>query len=473
MTGELVETCTATPVINIAGRRIGKGYPAYVIAEISANHNQHLEHALKLIEAASRAGVDAVKLQTYTADTLTIQSESEYFKIRGGTLWDGKTLYDLYGEAYTPWEWHPILKEAAGKLGLHLFSTAFDPTSLDFLESLDVPVHKVASFENIDIPLIRKMARTGKPLIISTGMATLEEIDEAVTAARSAGARDIALLKCTSAYPAPPAEMNLRTIPDLSERFGVPAGLSDHTLGTAVPIAAVALGACIVEKHITLSRSTPGPDSQFSLEPREFKELVTAIRIAEQALGSVQYGASQRESKSRMFRRSLFVTADIASGEVFGPKHVRSIRPGHGLHPRHLEAVLGCRATRSLAKGTPLRWDMVGNAECGSISGERVYLRPLNEGDTELVVRWRGDPSVSCQLFGERPPTAAEHESFLAEIRRRADRQEFMIVLKKNDRPVGQIGLSRIDRTRGDGEYGILIGKRKSAARERPARPAN
>jgi len=340
-------------------RHIGWGEPVYIVAELSANHNQDFEQAVALIHAAKEAGADAVKLQTYTPDTLTIPSDKEYFRIGGGTLWDGRTLYDLYGEAYMPWEWQPRLKEIADEIGIDLFSTAFDPTAVDFLEEMGVPLHKVASFEIVDIPLIEKMARTGKPLIMSTGMATLGEIEEAVQAARRAGATQIALLKCTSAYPAPPEEMNLRTIPHLAEAFGVPVGLSDHTLGIAVPVTAVALGACIVEKHFTLSRQIPGPDSAFSLEPAEFRAMVEAIRIAERALGQVHYEVTERERASQVFRRSLFVVQDVKAGEVLTEENVRSIRPGHGLPPKHLPDVLGRRAARDMGRGTPLTWDCV------------------------------------------------------------------------------------------------------------------
>jgi N-acetylneuraminate synthase len=326
---------------------------------MSANHRQDFDQAVRILHAAKEAGADAVKLQTYTPDTLTIPSDKEYFRIGGGTLWDGRTLYDLYGEAYMPWEWQPKLKEIADEIGIDLFSTAFDPTAVDFLEQMGVPVHKVASFEIVDIPLIEKMARTGKPLIISTGMATLGEIEEAVQAARRAGATQIALLKCTSAYPAPPEEMNLRTIPHLAEAFGVPVGLSDHTLGIAVPVAAVALGACIVEKHFTLSRDIPGPDSAFSLEPQEFKAMVEAIRTVEKALGTVHYGVSEQEAKSRAFRRSLFVVKDMKAGEVFTEENVRSIRPGHGLHLRYLKEVVGRQAAQDIKEGEPLRWELI------------------------------------------------------------------------------------------------------------------
>lgn len=345
--------------IKIDGRRIGSGYPTYVVAELSANHNQDFDQAVRLIKAANEVGADAVKLQTYTPDTLTIRSDSKYFRVEKGSLWEGKTLYDLYNEAYTPWEWQPKLKTIAEDLGLDLFSTTFDPTAVDFLEEMGVPVHKVASFEIVDIPLIEKMARTGKPLIISTGMATLGEIEEAIQAARNAGATQIALLKCTSAYPALPEEMNLRTIPHLAQAFNVPVGLSDHTLGIAVPVAAVTLGACIVEKHFTLSRDVPSPDSAFSLEPHEFKEMVDAIRVAEKALGEVHYEIGEREAKSRIFRRSLFVVEDMEAGESFSKKNVRSIRPGNGLLPKYLSQVLDRLAARDISKGTPLSWDLV------------------------------------------------------------------------------------------------------------------
>jgi pseudaminic acid synthase len=348
-----------TGQIEINGRRVGRGAPVYIVAEMSANHGQDFGRAVRILEAAKEAGADAVKLQTYTPETLTIYSENKCFRIGGGTLWDGGTLYDLYSEAFMPWEWHPKLKAIADDLGIDLFSTAFDPAAVDFLEEMGAPVHKVASFEIVDIPLIEKMARTGKPLIISTGMATLGEIEEAMQAAQQAGARQIALLKCTSAYPAPPDEMNLRTIPHMAGKFDVPVGLSDHTLGIAVPIAAVALGACIVEKHFTFSRSVPGPDSAFSLEPHEFKAMVEAIRVTEDALGDVRYEVTEREASSRALRRSLFVVKDMKAGDVFTEDNVRSIRPGHGLLSRHLKEVLGRHAATDIERGTPLGWNLI------------------------------------------------------------------------------------------------------------------
>jgi N-acetylneuraminate synthase len=342
--------------LSIVGRAIGVGQPAYVIAELSANHNQDFDKAVRLVRAAKECGADAVKLQTYTADTITIRSDRPEFRIGGGTLWDGRTLYDLYGEAYTPWEWQPKLKALADELGLHLFSSPFDPTAVDFLERMGVPAYKVASLELVDLPLIEKIARTGKPIIMSTGLATLAEIDEALTAARSAGATDIVLLKCTSAYPAPAEEMNLRTIPHLAAAFGVPVGLSDHTLGIAVPVAAVAVGACVIEKHFTLSRAEPGPDSAFSLEPAEFRAMVEAVRTAEKSLGQVRYGVGAAEAKSRVFRRSLYVVDHIRQGETLNDANVRSIRPGFGLPPKYLKEILGRKASRDLPRGTPLSW---------------------------------------------------------------------------------------------------------------------
>jgi len=343
----------------IEDQQIGPGKPAYIIAELSANHQQDFAQAVEIVKAAHAAGANAIKLQTYTPDTITLDCDNEYFRIREGTIWAGRNLHELFTEAYTPWEWQPKLKVIAESLGLVCFSTPFDFSAVDFLETMDVPAWKIASFELVDLQLIRRVACTGKPLIISTGMATLTEIGEAVEAAREAGATQIALLKCTSGYPSEPGEMNLRTIPHLAEAFGVVVGLSDHTLGSAVPVAAVALGACIIEKHITISRATSGPDSAFSLEPWEFKRMVDEVRIAERALGCVHYGVSEREAASRVFRRSLFVVADVKAGEPFTAQNVRSIRPGHGLPPKVLDLVVGRRAARAIARGTPLSWELL------------------------------------------------------------------------------------------------------------------
>ena len=349
----------ASSPFRIAGRLIGSGYPAYIVAELSANHNQDFRQARDLVHAAKEAGADAVKLQTYTPDTITIACDRECFRIGGGTLWDGRTLHELYREAYTPWDWHPKLKQLADQVGIHLFSSPFDVSAVDFLETINVPAYKLASCELVDLPLIRKLAGTGKPLIISTGMATIDDIEEALATARDAGARELALLKCTSAYPAPPEEMHLRTIPAFIQRFRIAVGLSDHTTGIAAPVAAVALGACIIEKHLTLSRTLGGPDAEFSLEPDEFREMVAAVRIAEKALGSVQFGPTLHEQSSQRFRRSLFVVQDMEQGEAFTSDNVRSIRPADGLHTRYMTQILGKRAAQPIARGTPLHWDLI------------------------------------------------------------------------------------------------------------------
>ena len=346
-------------MMKIEGRTVGVEFGTYLIAEMSANHGQSFEQAAEIVRAAKDAGADAIKLQTYTPDTITIDCQGETFQTAKGSLWEGRTLYDLYGEAYTPWDWQPKLKKLADGLGLACFSTPFDFTAVDFLEEMDLPAYKIASPELVDLPLIRKVAATKKPVIMSTGMATCEEIEEAIEAFRQAGGTELALLKCTSAYPSPPESMNLRTIPDMAKRFRVPVGLSDHTLGIAVPVAAVSLGACIIEKHLTLSRSTPGPDSAFSLEPPEFKQMVDAIRVAEKALGHVKYGLTEAEQLSRRSRRSLFVVQDVKAGERLTPDNVRSIRPGYGLPPKHYEDVIGRLAARDMQRGTPLQWDAI------------------------------------------------------------------------------------------------------------------
>lgn len=348
-----------TQSISIEHRVLGFKHPTYIVAELSANHNQRYEDAATLVEVAKEVGADAVKLQTYRPDTITIDCDNPFFRITRGTIWEGHTLYELYGEAFTPWEWQPKLKRIAGKLGLVLFSTPFDETAVEFLDQMGVPAYKIASFELVDLALVRRIARTGKPIIMSTGMASLSEIEEAVQTIRQEGNDQIALLKCTSAYPALAEEMNLRTIPHLAKAFGVPVGLSDHTLGIAVPVAGVALGACIVEKHLTLSRDTPGPDSAFSLEPDEFKAMVDSIRTAEKSLGEVSYEVTEGEQASRVFRRSLFVVQDVKVGEPFTLENVRSIRPGHGLHTRYLEHILGRMAARDIPRGTPLSWDII------------------------------------------------------------------------------------------------------------------
>lgn len=346
--------------VEIGGRLVGPGYPTYIVAEISANHRGSLDEAVRLVHAARQCGADAVKLQTYTPDTMTLDMDEPPFRIATHPLWGGRTLYNLYEEAYTPWEWHPTLFAEARRLGLQIFSTPFDATAVEFLERLEVPAFKIASFECVDIPLIQAVARTGKPAIISTGMATLGEIEEAVHAFREAGGTRLVLLKCTSAYPAPPEEMNLATIPALSRTFNVPVGLSDHSLSPVVAVASVALGACLIEKHFTLSRAQGGPDSAFSIEPDELRRLVADVRMTESALGGLSFGPTAHERESQVFRRSLFVVADVAEGEEFTPENVRVIRPGAGLPPKFLSEVLGRRAARAIRRGTPLHWTLIG-----------------------------------------------------------------------------------------------------------------
>lgn len=345
--------------ITIAGRKIGPDHPPYVICELSGNHNGSLDRALMLMEEAAKTGCDAIKLQTYTADTITINHDSPEFLIKGG-LWDGRNLYELYQEAQTPFDWHAALFARARELGVTLFSTPFDETAADLLDDLDAPAFKIASFEVVDLPLIAYVARKGKPMIISTGLANLAEIEAAVRTARENGCAELVLLHCISSYPAPSDQSNLRTMPHLGEAFGVVSGLSDHTHGTATSVASIALGGSVIEKHFTTARSDGGPDSDFSLEPEEFKRLCEDCRDAWLSLGKISYNLKSAEEGNAAFRRSLYVTADISAGQLLTPDNVRSIRPGYGLPPRHMPNVLGKVATRDLARGTALAWDMIG-----------------------------------------------------------------------------------------------------------------
>lgn len=345
--------------LDIQGRRVGPKQPVFIIAELSANHGGSYEQAAKTVEAAAKCGADAIKLQTYTPDTITLDSRKPYFRITQGTLWDGQILHDLYQTAYTPWEWQPKLKKLAEELGMICFSSPFDPTAVDFLEEMEVPAYKIASFEITDIPLIQYAASKGKPMIMSTGIAQWEEIGEAIAACHSVGNHQIALLKCTSAYPAPMDEVNLHLIPKLRQAFGVQVGLSDHTMGATVPLGAVAMGATIIEKHFILDRNLGGPDASFSMEPAEFTQMVQQVRDMSQALGTDIYALDGKSLKNRKFSRSLFVVEDIKTGEVFTPQNVRSIRPSDGLLPKFLPDILGKTATMDIEKGEPLQWEMI------------------------------------------------------------------------------------------------------------------
>lgn len=343
----------------IGSRMVGEGCPVFIIAEMSANHLQDYDRALAILHAAKEAGADAIKLQTYTADTITLDSNREEFRITGGTIWDGTTLHKLYQEAYTPWEWQPKLMEEAKKLGMECFSSPFDFTAVDFMEEMDMPAYKIASYEINDIPLIRKAAKLHKPMIFATGIAHLEDIERAIAVCKEEGNEDIILLKCVSSYPTPYEDVNLRVIPTLASAFDCLTGLSDHTMGSAVPSGAVALGACMVEKHLTLRRSDGGPDGAFSMEPAEFKEMVDNIRILEKAMGSSSYKLTPAQEFEREGSRSLYVVKDMEAGEAFTPENVRSIRPAAGLHTMYYEEILGRKASAKLQKGMPLSWDLI------------------------------------------------------------------------------------------------------------------
>ncbi len=345
--------------IQIGNRVVGEGEPAFIVAEVSANHLQDFDRAKAIIKAAKDAGADAVKLQTYTADTITLNCDNSYFQITQGTIWDGTSLYKLYQEAYTPWEWQPKLMEYANSLGMECFSSPFDETAVDFMEEMNMPAYKIASFEINDIPLIRQIARKGKPVIFATGIAYLEDIERAVRACKEEGNEQIILLKCTSTYPSPYEDMNIKVIPNMAEVFQCITGLSDHSMGGAVAVGSVALGAKMIEKHLILSRQDSGPDAAFSMEPEEFAKMVQEIRIVEKALGKVTYELTEQQKRSREDGRSLFVVGDIKAGELFTKENVRSIRPAFGLHTMYYEEILGKRAKNDIKKGTPMDWSLI------------------------------------------------------------------------------------------------------------------
>lgn len=345
--------------IKIGNKSVGGDAPAFIVAEVSGNHLQNFERAKAIIKAAADAGADAVKLQTYTADTITLDCDNDYFQITQGTIWDGTTLHKLYQEAFTPWEWQPELMKYANELGLECFSSPFDHTAVDFMEKMNMPAYKIASFEINDIPLIRKIAKLGKPIIFATGIAYLEDIERALKVCKEEGNKQVILLKCTSQYPSPYESMNLKVIPNMAEVFDCTTGLSDHSTGCTVAVASVALGAKMVEKHLTLSRADGGPDAEFSMEPAEFKQMVDEIRIVEKALGKVTYELTEQQVRSREDGRSLFVVKDVKAGEEFSEENVRSIRPNFGLHTMYYDVVIGKKAKADIAMGTPLAWNLI------------------------------------------------------------------------------------------------------------------
>ena len=374
----------------IKNRMIGDGHPAYIIAEMSANHSGSIERAKEIIREAKKCGADCVKIQTYTPDTLTIDCHNQYFHIGDGT-WEGENLYNLYGKAFTPWEWHKELKEEADRIGIDFFSTPFDTTSVDFLEELGVDFYKIASFEMVDLPLLRYIASKGKPIIMSTGMGSKEEIEEALEAIHEMGNDQVAILKCSSAYPAISGDMHLKTIADMKQTFDIPVGLSDHSMGHLGAVTAVALGANIIEKHFCISRAIENPDSSFSMEPAEFTEMVEQIRQAEKAMGQVFYGVSKQETTSITFRRSIFVTKDLKKGDILTPEHVRSIRPGYGEKPKYLDDIIGMKVDRDIEWGTPFSFDM--------LPKNSVMLLTSEKDTTEIFAQVQGlypDKEILC-----------------------------------------------------------------------------
>ncbi len=416
-------------VFRIGNRIIGEGYPAYIIAEMSGNHAGSIERAKEIIREAKRCGADCIKIQTYTPDTITMDCDNEYFQIEQGT-WNGENLYQLYGKAYTPWEWQKELKEEADRIGIDFFSTPFDKTSVDFLESIGMEFYKIASFELVDLPLIRYVAEKGKPIILSTGMSELAEIQEAADTIRATGNHQFAFLRCASAYPAISDEMNLATMVDMSERFNVPVGLSDHSMGGLAAVTAVAMGASIIEKHFCLSRDIENPDSSFSMEPEEFEKMVNEIRQAEKAMGRVSYGVTKQEKSNHIFRKSIFVTKDVKEGETFTEENVRVIRPGYGLHPREFENVLGKEALCDVGRGMPLK---------ASYVKDYLELKPADMQHCELVFGWSNDSETRKWSFSTESIPWETHEKWYKESLERKDRE--LLICYRMGIPVGQLRL--------------------------------
>ena len=433
--------------IDIGGTLVGEGQPVFIIAELSANHAGNRDIALKTIETAAKLGANAIKIQTYTPDTLTLKSDAAHFVVKTKNEWAGRTLHDLYAEATTPWEWHGELKACAESFGIPLFSTPFDPTAVEFLEQLGVPAHKIASFELVDLTLVEHVARRGKPMILSTGMASLGEIEAAVATCRSAGNDRLALLRCVSSYPARPEAMNLQSFATLKS-FGTIVGLSDHTRDSTVAVASVALGAKIIEKHFILDRSVGGPDAFFSLEPDDLASLIQSVRAAEKALGAPRFGVSEEEASSVAFRRSLFVARDVEAGAVLTADDVRSVRPAHGLAVEHMPSVLGRRAARSLTMGSPVTWDMVGAAP----ERPALVLKPASIDDAAQLLAWRNDPETRKASGSQGIVTESEHKGWLMASLARADRALF--VVWQGD---VRVGTSRLDESGPTWEVSLTV----------------
>lgn len=430
--------------IRIKDRMIGNGYPAYIIAEMSGNHAGSMERAKEIIRAAKESGADCIKIQTYTPDTITIDCDNEYFQIEQGT-WNGENLYQLYGKAYTPWEWQKELKEEADRVGIDFFSTPFDKTSVDFLEEIGMEFYKIASFELVDLPLIKYVAEKGKPIILSTGMSSLAEIEEAADTIKSTGNEQFAFLRCASAYPAISDEMNLATMVDMGRRFDVPVGLSDHSMGGLAAVTAVAMGASIIEKHFCLSREIENPDSTFSMEPHEFAQMVKDIRQAEKAMGTVNYGVTEQEKSNHIFRKSIFITKDVKEGEVFSEENIRVIRPGFGLHPREFENVLGKVALQDVSRGTPLK---------ASYVKDYLELHPATSQECELVFGWANDAETRKWSFTTESIPWDTHQKWYKESLERPDRE--LLICYRMGVPIGQM---RLDICEGEAILSYSIAK--------------
>lgn len=431
-------------------RTIGPEYPAFIIAEMSGNHNQSYEKALKLIDIAVEAGVDAIKLQTYTADTLTINCDKEPFQVKVNDAWAGKTLYDLYKIAYTPWEWQKKLKDYAESKGVLLFSTPFDVTAVDFLEKMDVQLYKVASFETGHIPLLKKIGQTKKPVIMSRGLTSIEELELAIKTLKEAGAPEVAVLHCVSSYPATPDQMNLKTIPDIAHRLNVIAGLSDHSLGIVTPIAAVVLGACVIEKHFTTSRAEGGVDSAFSLEAQELKEMVRTIRETEAALGKPTYKTEAKEAENMIFKQSVFIVEDIKAGEIFTEKNIRIIRPSYGLAPKYFEEILGKTACHNIEKGTPLKWNLIKE----KIIDNKITFKPATKNDYNFLFELRNDPFVRANSTHSEEIEFKNHKKWLSKSVAMPERKLLIVMLE--EKKIGQVRFDK-DRESNSAEISISL----------------